>query len=318
MGYFILRRLLSSVCVLLCTSILVFTLLRLSPGDPVDIMFGPSQGFKSREMVSEETRNRIREELGFNKPLPVQYFNWLRRIIHLDFGYSFRSRQPIVKEILYRLPATIVLAFFAFVIEVVLTILFGVLSAVKAESLLDHIIRLGTVLFSAVPGFWLGLLFLLLFAVKLNWVSVGSAVNFKQILLPAITLALVISPQKIRVLRASMLSELSSSYIIFGKAKGLSDRRLILLHAFRNAVLPVLTLLGMSLSGLLGGSVIIETIFSYPGIGKYMIDSIYARDYPVIQAYVLLATVIVVGINLIVDISYTILDPRVRIGKDFK
>ena len=316
MGRYIIKRLLGSVGVLFVTSILIFTLIRLSPGDPVDIMFGPSQGVESREMVSEETRNKIREELGLNKPLAVQYFLWLRRVVHLDFGYSFRSRQPVAKEILRRLPATVFLAIFAFSIAAVITTIFGILSAVKVDSVIDHTVRLGTVLFSAVPSFWLSLIFLFIFAVKLRWISVTGAVNLRQMILPAMTLALVISPQKIRVLRASMLSELNRPYIVFGKAKGLTEKRLIFMHAFRNAILPVVTLLGMSFAGLLGGSVIIETIFSYPGIGKYMIDSIYARDYPVIQAYVILATFFVVIINLIVDMSYTFLDPRVRLGKE--
>jgi len=314
MGMYIIKRLLGSLGVLLGTSILIFVLVRLSPGDPVDIMFGPSQGLDSREKVSEETRHRIREELGLNKPFPIQYIHWIGRVVRLDLGCSFRSRQPVAHEILYYLPATVKLACLAFGIEVIMAVSFGVLAAVKAGKALDHATRLGAVLFRAIPGFWFGLLLLYLFAVKLKWVSVGGSVNLRQAILPALTLGLLIAPRAMRVLRASMLAEMNRLYMVFGRAKGITERRLFLRHAFRNALLPVVTLLGMSLSGLLGGSAIIETVFSWPGIGKYLVDSIYARDYPVVQAYVLLTTLIVVTVNLLVDLSYTILDPRVRLG----
>lgn len=319
MGVYIVKRLVGSIGVLFGTSILIFTLIHFAPGDPVYIMYGPlMSGDGSRGIVSEEALDRIREELGLNKPLVSQYIDWIGRVVRFDLGFSFLSRQPVTEEILRRLPATVLLALFAFGIEVVLAVSFGILSAIKAGRMLDHVTRLGAVLFSAVPSFWLGLLLLYLFVLKVKWVSVTGDVSLRQIILPALTLGFTAAPRLMRVLRASMLAELNRLYLVFGRAKGIKERRLILRHAFRNAVLPAVTLLGMSLSGLLGGSVVIETVFSWPGIGKYMIDSIYIRDYPVIQAYVILTTFIVVIINLIVDLSYTFLDPRVRLGKEGK
>jgi peptide/nickel transport system permease protein len=303
-----------AACVLLGTSFLIFGLLRLAPGDPVDIMFGPSQGADSRERVSQETRDRLRKELGLEQPILIQYIYWMKRVSRLDLGFSFRSRQPVVKEIFSYLPATIFLALFAFLIEVVLAVTFGIVSAIKAGSVTDHAVRFGAVLFRAVPSFWLGLLLLYLFAVKLKWVSVGGELSFRQALLPALTLGVVIAPRAMRVLRAGMLAEMNRLYMVFGRAKGVKEQRLLLRHALRNALLPTVTLLGMSPSGLLGGSAIIETVFSWPGIGKFLVDSIYARDYPVVQAYVLFTTIIVVSMNLLVDLSYTLLDPRVRLG----
>ncbi len=313
MGSYIAKRLWGAGLVLFATSFLIFAFLRLAPGDPVDIMFGPSQGIESRERVSEETRERLREELGLNRPFLLQYVYWLGRVARLDLGFSFRSRQPVVREIISYLPATIFLASFAFLIEVVLVLGFGVISAVKAGSITDHTIRSGAVLCRALPDFWLGLLLLYLFAIKLKWVSVGGGLSFRQALLPALTLGVVIAPRAMRVLRAGMLAEMNRLYMVFGRAKGLEERRLLLRHALRNALLPTITLFGMSLCGLLGGSAIVETVFSWPGIGKFLVDSIYARDYPVVQAYVLLTTVIVVSINLLVDLSYSLLDPRVRL-----
>lgn len=314
MNQYIVKRLFSSAVVLAGASILIFILVRFSPGDPIDIMFGPTQTGENHAGISEEAKAAIREELGIDKSYIVQYVRWVLRIVHLDFGRSFRTRQPVAEELLRRLPATVYLAFFAFSIEILLALPLGVLSALRPGSLPDHLIRLGAAIFRAVPGFWLGLLALFFFAVRLQWVAVVGEPSFRQVILPALTLGLATAPRIMRVLRASMLAELNQLYLVFGKAKGLTVNRLVIGHALRNAMLPVVALLGMSLSGLLSGSVIIESIFSWPGIGQYLVESIANRDYPVMQAYVLLTTVIVVLINLFADLSYTLFDPRVRLG----
>lgn len=311
---YLIRRLVGSFFVLLAASFLIFSLLRLAPGDPVDLMFGPSQGVGSREQVSQETRDRIRRDLRLDQSFIVQYGYWLSRVVRLDMGYSFRSRQPVFQEILLYLPATVYLALTAFGIEVVVVVFWGVLSALKAGSMTDHAIRIGAVCFRAIPGFWLGLLLIYVFAVKLKWISIGGEVSVRQVLVPAATLGILIAPRAMRVLRAGLLTEMNRLYMVFGRAKGVKTNRLIFRHALRNALLPTITLFGMSLGGLLSGSAIIETVFSWPGMGKFLVDSIYARDYPVIQGFVLLATLIVIIINLLVDLSYTLLDPRVRVG----
>lgn len=313
MGAYILKRVVGAIGVLLGASVLVFTLIHLAPGDPVSIMYGPlSTGGAYQEMVSEEALHRIREELGLNKTIVTQYSDWIGRVIRLDLGFSFRTRQPVTTELLRRWPATVILALFAFGIEVVLAVIFGILTAMKAGKPIDHLARLGAALFRAVPNYWLGLLLLYLFVLKIRWVAASGEVSLRQVFLPALTLGLVASPQLMRVLRASMLAEINRLYMVFGRAQGIPERRLILRHAFRNAMLPAVTLMGMSFSGLLCGSAIIETVFSWPGIGKYLIDSIYIRDYPVVQAYALFTTAIVVLINLCVDILYTLLEPRIR------
>lgn len=290
--------------------------MRMAPGDPVDLMFGPSQGIDSREQVSQETRDKIRKKLGLDRPFLIQYGMWLKRVVRLDMGYSFRSQQPVFRELLTYLPATMFLALTAFVIEVVVAVVLGVLSALKAGTITDQAIRIGAVCFRAIPGFWLGLLLIYLFAVKLKWISIGGEISFRQVLIPALTLGIVIAPRAMRVLRANILVEMNQLYMVFGRAKGLKKLRLVYVHALRNALLPTITLFGMSLGGLLSGSAIIEMVFSWPGIGKFLVDAIYARDYPVVQAFVLLATFIVVITNLLVDLSYTILDPRVRLVQE--
>ncbi len=297
---------------------MIFSIIRLAPGDPVAIMYGPLSlggGGGGNEMVSEQDRLQVREKLGLNKPIVIQYFDWMARLLRFDLGISFRSRQPVTEELARRFPATALLALCALCIEIALGLSLGLISAIKADTIFDHIMRIGSALFRAMPSYWLGLLLLYLFVLGLGWVSASGEVSLRQVALPALTLGLVAAPRLMRVLRASMLAEMSRLYIVFGRAKGVKERYLILGHAFRNALLPVVTLLAMSLTDLLCGSAIIETVFSWPGIGKYLIESIYIRDYPVVQAYVLLITLLVVFVNLLVDISYTMLDPCVRLEK---
>lgn len=298
---------------MLGASLLIFGLLRLAPGDPVDIMFGPTR-VSGGQISSPELKDQIRAQLGLNQPLPGQYLAWLGRALRLDFGYSFRSRRPVAQELSSRLPATAMLAGFAFVVQGVLVGVGGTLAAVRANGWLDHAVRLGAIISVAMPTFWLGLLLLYLFAVQLQWVMVSGEASLRQMILPGLALGLALTPQPLRVLRASLLAELGRLYLVFGRAKGLSEWRLILRHALPNALLPVITLLGMNFGWLLGGAVIAETVFSWPGMGRYLVESIAVRDYPVIQGYGLLVTTIVVITNLLVDLAYTLLDPRVRLN----
>jgi len=312
---YIIRRIFGSFLVFLTASLLIFTLVRLSPGDPVDVLYGPTRFGESQSGISPEAKEAIRRDLGLDRPFIIQYGIWLQRAAHLDFGLSFRTRRPVTEELFHRLPATIYLALLAFTIEIITAIPLGLLSALYANRPWDHIIRMGAVVLRALPPFWIGLMALFVFAVKLQWIAVVGDASLRQIILPALILGLLAAPRIMRILRAGMLQELSSLYYVFGRIKGLSCHRLILYHAFRNGLLPVVTLLGMSLGSLLSGSIIIETIFSWPGIGKYLVESIASRDYPVIQAYVMLTTFGVIFINLLVDISYSFLDPRVRLGE---
>ncbi len=311
MGSYLLRRLLSALFSLFLSSLVTFTLLRLAPGDPVDIMYGR---FRPGGQISAERLNQVRVELGLDRPWPQQYLAWLSRVSRLDFGTSLRSREPVARELGRLLPATAMLAGLAFLVQAALAVILGIIAAVNANRWPDQAIRLAAVACVAMPTFWLGLLLLYLFAARLRWVAVGGEVSLRQVILPGLVLALFLLPQPLRVLRAGLLAEFSRLYLVFGRAKGLSEWRLLVRHALPNALLPVITLLGMNLGWLLGGSVIVEVIFSWPGLGKYIVESIHLRDYPVIQGYMLLATTLVISINLLVDLAYAVLDPRVRLS----
>jgi peptide/nickel transport system permease protein len=308
------RRLLIAIPVLWAAFTLSFLLIRAAPGDPVDIMYGPQQDAASPEAVTKEQKDARRRELGIDQPLPVQYVNWFGRVLHGDIGTSFKSRRAVWVELQQRLPATFALAAASFVIKVVVVVGLGILAAVKVGSLWDHFVRVFALFLVAMPSFWLGLLLLWFFAVHVQWITVAGPATLQRVVLPAVTLGLVTAPTVMRVLRASLLAELGRAHVVFGRAKGLPERLILWRHTLRLALLPSVTLLGISLTYLLTGSVIIESVFSWPGVGKYVMDSIQARDYPVIQGFVLLATTITILGNLLVDLAYGMLDPRIRLG----
>jgi peptide/nickel transport system permease protein len=309
-----LRRLLIAIPVLWAAFTMSFLLIRAAPGDPVDIMYGPQQDAASPEAVTKEQKDARRRELGIDQPLPVQYVNWFGRVLHGDIGTSFKSRRAVWVELQQRLPATFALAAAAFVIKVVVVIGLGILAAVKVGSIWDHLVRIFALFLVAMPSFWLGLLLLWFFAVHVQWVTVAGPATLQRVVLPAITLGLVAAPTVMRVLRASLLAEMGRAHVVFSRAKGLPERHILWRHTLRLALLPSVTLLGIGLTYLLTGSVIIESVFSWPGVGKYVMDSIQARDYPVIQGFVLLATTITIAGNLLVDLAYGMLDPRIRLG----
>jgi len=314
LGY-ALRRILITLPVLWAALTLTFVLVRAAPGDPVEIMFGPqADGGAALEAVTKEQKDARRRELGIDRPLPEQYVSWLRRIVRGDLGTSFKSRRPVATELQQRLPATAALAGAAFAAELVLVVGLGVWAAAQAGRLADHGIRILALVLIAVPSFWLGLVLLWLFAVQLQWVTVAGPATPQRLILPALTLGLVAAPTIMRVLRASLLAELGKLHVVFARSKGLPERLVLWRHALRLAMLPMVTMLGLSLTGLLTGAVIAETVFSWPGVGKYVTDSIAARDYPVVQGYVLFTTLVMVLGNLAVDLLYGVVDPRVRLG----
>ena len=275
------RRLLLTLPVLWAALTLTFVLVRAAPGDPVEIMFGPqAEGGASVEAVSREQKDARRRELGLDRPLPEQYASWLGRVLRGDLGTSFESRRPVAAELRQRLPATATLAVAAFAVELVLVLGLGIWAAAQAGRFVDHGIRILALALIAVPSFWLGLMLLWLVAVQLQWVTVAGPATPRRLVLPALTLGLVAAPTIMRVLRASLLAELGKLHVTFARAKGLPERLVLWRHALRLALLPVVTMLGLSLTGLLAGAVIAETVFSWPGVGKYVTNSIAARDYP--------------------------------------
>ncbi|NPV28093.1 MAG: ABC transporter permease [Firmicutes bacterium] len=310
MGRYLAKRLLYLIPVMLGVSIVTFGLINLAPGDPAELILRSGGVEPTREAVEA-----LREELGLNDPVYIQYGRWLWNAAHLDLGKSFRTGRPVAEEILSRFPATLELTCAAMVFMISLALPAGILSALYRRAFLDHLSRLCALLGASLPGFWLGLVLIYLFAVKLGLLPVMGRGGWRHLVLPAVALGFGLAAVYARILRAGMLDVLGQDYIRVARAKGLKEKWVIGRHALKNALLPAVTLLGMSFGHLLGGAVIVETIFAWPGVGKFAVDSIFNRDYPVIQGYALFMAVVFVLVNLLVDVSYVFLDPRVRLER---
>ena len=298
----VLKKLGSFLIILLGITFLSFLLSYLSPSDPVEIMMK-----KKGNMVSEEVIERKREELGLNQPLVVQYVNWLKGIVKGDFGTSYKSNKPVLQEIQKCLPYTIKLT--------LLSMFLGVLCARYKDGWLDNILRFVTYLFSSLPSFFLALVLMYFFALKLKWFPVIAKGSTRGIVMPALVLSLTLAAWYIRQVRAIVLGELEKEYIDGLLARGVSETKIMFGHVLRNCLMPLVTLVGISFGTMLGGSTIVESIFTWPGVGKMAVDSITSRDYPVIQGYVVWMALIFLFINALVEISYSLLDPRLRKGK---
>lgn len=285
-----------------------FLFVRLAPGDPVLTILNVDE-----LSVSQEQVEALREEMGFNKPLLVQYGLWLLKFIQLDFGNSYVTGQPVMDMILMGLPATIELAVGALTVMLIVSIPLGSLSALYRNSWIDQVSRILSVLGAAIPSFWLGLIFIDLFGVRFNWLPTMGRDGFVSLVLPSLTLGLAISSVYVRLLRSSLLDSLSQEFIRAARARGLSERRIFLAHAFRHSLPPVITVFGVSLGSLIGGVVVIEVLFAYPGIGKLVVDAIRQRDYPLIQGYILIMAIIVFMVNTCVDLSYRYLNPEMKL-----
>lgn len=307
------RRLLVLVPVLWAAATLAFLLVRAAPGDPVDIMLGPRASGATTAALTADQRDEVRRRYGLDQPLPVQYVWWLGRTVRGDLGTSIRTRRPVLQELRQRLPATAALAAGALAVNVLLVLALG-LAGAAAGGWIDHLVRLFSLVFVAVPPFWLGMLLLWLFAVHLQWITVVGAPTPQRLILPAVTLGLSLAPRGIRVLRASLLEVRSRPHVLYARAKGLHPRAVWLRHTLPLALLPVATLLGLNVTGLLTGSVIAEAVFAWPGVGLYVVEAILNRDYPVVQGYVVLVTTVAILSSLVTDVLYAALDPRVRVG----
>jgi peptide/nickel transport system permease protein len=266
------------------------------------------------ESLNSELIEWIRHQEGLDAPIYVQYAKWLKHIIHGNWGRSLITGEPVLDKILTRFPATFQLALVSMIIYLLIAIPIGILSAVKQNSAMDYLCMTGAILGVSMPNFWLALLLILLFSVHMGWLPVCGKGGIEHLILPAITLGMGMAAITTRLTRSSMLEVLRQNYIRTARAKGLSEKLVIGKHAFKNAMIPVVTIVGLQFASLLEGAVIIETIFAWPGIGRLLVDSIFARDFPMIQGCTLFIAMIVVLANLIVDISYAYLDPRVRYG----
>lgn len=304
---YILRRLLHMVFVVFFISLLVFFSIRLT-GDPAAVMFGAGE-------PTAEAIEALNEKLGLNEPLYVQYGLFLKGMLTFDFGESFRNGAKVSSLIFERAGATLALAVGGLAVAVLIAFPIGILSAVYRGKFFDFFGRVFSLVGISFPNFWLGIMFILIFSVTLQWLPASGFEGFSSLILPSVTLGLILSGILARLIRSSMLEVLNQQYISTARSKGIKEWKVIIKHAFRNALLPTITFLGLQLGGLLGGTVIIEQVFAWPGIGRLIVDAINQRDYPVIQGGVIFLAMIMVLVNLIVDLSYSFIDPRIKAGK---
>lgn len=306
MFHYVARRLLHLIPVLLGISFLVFLLVHLVPGDPVRVMLA--------DAGSPEQVERMRRQLGLDRPIYVQYASFVVRAAQGDFGRSIHTRRPVAQEIAFRIPYTVRLAVAATLVAVAMGVVLGAIAAMHHQSALDYGTMVVALAGVSLPNFWLGLVLILVFSLHLRWLPPAGADSLLHLILPAITLGTSSSAIIARLTRSSMLEVLRQDYIRTARAKGVGPRRLVYRHALKNAMIPVVSIVGMQFASLLGGAVIVETVFGWPGIGRLAVDAIFTRDIPVIQAVVLVAAVIFVFMNLLVDLLYGLLDPRIRYG----
>lgn len=330
----LIERLLQLVPVLLGVSLIVFVMMALTPGDPVQIMIGD-------QSVTPEQEEALRHGLGLDRPIVERFFVFLGNALQGDFGQSFYHRRPVADVIVERLPATIELSLVALIVALVTAIPLGVLAAIRKNSIFDRLATIGSLLGVSLPGFWFGILLIMLFAVHFQILPVSGRIGFsseispitgfllidtllrgnlaafwdalRHILLPAITLGLPMTAILMRVTRTSMLEVLRQDYVTFADAKGLSRRRVMFRHALKNALIPTVSVAAIETGSLLGGNMIVETVFGWPGLGRLVVESIFLRNYPLVQAAVLFYAVTYVLLNFFADILYTMLNPRVKL-----
>ena len=334
LGELIVRRLLQALPVFLGVTFAVFLLMHITPGDPVEIMMG--QG----SIVSKQDINQIRHELGLDRPFIVQYGLFLDRLAHGNLGYSIIQKTSVVKLIGERLPATIELTLISLIISLLISIPVGIISAIRRHSVIDNVGRVTALLGVSMPGFWLGLMLITILSVLFKVLPVSGRVDFvvhlhkitgfylldalitgnwdafwnvtKHLIMPAITLGSFEAAITMRVTRSSMLDVLTRDYMRTAKAKGLPNRLVIIKHGLRNALIPTVTVVALNIGSLLGGNMIVEVVFGWPGMGRLVVNSVFMRDYPLVQGCVLIYAVVYIFANLAADISYAVLDPRIR------
>ena len=313
---FLIRRLLLTLPILFIVSVVCFSLINLIPGDPATVILGPE--------ASEHAKEQMREQLGLNKPIVVQYVDWLGGVLHGDLGKSLVDGTPVSQLILQRLPVTLELAIGTFLVSLTIAVVAGILSASKRGTWVDYVstgFALGGI---SIPHFWLGMMFIIIFAVNLGWLPASGyvpffedpAANIAVMILPVLATGLRESAELMRMLRSSLLEELGSDYVRTAFSKGLSRRVVVIRHAVRNALIPFVTASGLQIAALLGGLVVTEQVFQLPGVGRLIVESILKRDYTVVQGAVLTVTVIVILINVLVDLLYAVIDPRIALSEE--
>jgi len=301
---FLIRRLLLTIPVLIGVATLVFSLIHLVPGDPVQAMLG--------ESASPQDVAQLRTKLGLDRPLYEQYVTFAAGVVRGDLGVSLRTNQPVTTVIFERMPATMELAVSAMVVAIVFAIPLGIIAAVRKDTRIDHAATTLALVGISMPTFWLGPLLAIIFSVWLGWFPVSGRGTLANLVLPAITLGAPLAAILARMTRASVLEELRELYVLAARARGVSEARAVLAHAFRNSLIPIVTVIGLQFGAVLTGAVITETIFAWPGVGRLLVQSISARDYPAVQGCILLIALTYVSMNLFIDVLYGFLDPRIR------
>lgn len=304
MGKFILKRLLYMIPVLLGVAFLVFSILSLTPGDPGTIILGITA--KPEDIAS------LNEQFGYNKPFLIRFFSYIKDIVlHFNLGVSYQTREPVINDIMAKFPNTLKLTIFSMSLSAIIGISFGIISAVKQYSALDHICVVTALVFACIPGFWLGLMLMMLFSLKLGWLPSYGAESLKNFILPTLTVSMTSAAGLLRLTRSAMLETIRQEYIRTAKAKGASKKRIIIKHALRNALMPVVTTLGTSFGASLGGAIIAETVFAMPGMGTLITTAIRQKDIPMVMGSTLFLAVLFSLIILLVDILYAVIDPRI-------
>ena len=309
MKKFIIRRLLLAIPTAIFVSLISFSLLYFAPGNPAEIVLEMKSpdGSPDSQMIKE-----YEKKLGLDKPFYELYLIWLSKAIRGDLGYSFQNGEPVLDEFMARFPYTVMIMIGATVVYFVIGVAMGILSALNKDGIIDNLVRAYASIKMAIPSFWLALLLIWVFSVKFKLVSAFGYNGLESLILPSLALGLGMAGSLARVLRTCILEALSSDYVLTARAKGLGELAVMVKHVLKNAFLPVVTLIGMKTAYLLGGAVIVETIFGWPGIGSYFVEAINAKDYPVVSGFVFIFGILFVLVNLAVDVSYAILDPRVR------
>jgi len=306
MSRYLIRRLVLAVPVILGVSVAVFLMMHLIPGDPALAML------RGQPTVTEADVDRIRHQLGLDDPLPVQYLKYMGRALRGDLGESVHSHRPVLQMIGEQAWATIQLALAAMVIAVLLGVTLGTISAVRQNSWVDSLSMLVALFGVSMPSFWFGLLLIYVFSLRLGWFPITGQGGIERLILPAVALGMDFSAITARLVRSNLLEVLRQDYILSARAKGLRDRVVVSRHALRNAMIPVLTIVGLQLGNLLGGAVVVETVFAREGIGRLAITAILSKDFPLVQGIVLLSAIVYVAVNLAVDLTYALFDPRIH------
>ena len=304
MRAYVSRRLLLLVPTLIGVTLATFLMLRLTPGDPVQIMLG--------EFASGPEVARLRRDLGLDRPLPIQYVRFVDRVLHGDLGTSIRSRRAVADEIADRFPSTVILTLAAMALAVSVGVSLGAVAATTRHPMVDSAVMAFALIGLSMPTFWSGLLLILTFSLRLGWLPITESEGLRAIILPAVTLAAPAAAVLARITRSSVLEVLRQEYVRTARSKGLAEHLVVIRHALRNALVPVLTIVGLQFGGLLAGAVIVESVFSRPGLGRLAVNAVLARDFPVAQGIVLVVAVMYVFVNLSVDVMYGFLDPRIR------